>query len=108
VDGLDPLEVVTSSTVTPDGMDALRSALERAALGGARHDFVVGNVRHQDALRRSASSLQAALAGLKVRTPLDLVSFDVRAAVHALGEITGAQVDDELLDRIFRDFCIGK
>ena len=39
---------------------------------------------------------------------LDLVSFDVRAAVVALGEITGANVDDELLDRIFRDFCIGK
>jgi len=36
------------------------------------------------------------------------VSFDVREAAAALGEITGASVDDELLDRIFRDFCIGK
>ena len=40
--------------------------------------------------------------------PLDLISFDLRAAVQALGEITGQNVDDELLDRIFRDFCIGK
>ncbi|HEX8918716.1 MAG TPA: tRNA uridine-5-carboxymethylaminomethyl(34) synthesis GTPase MnmE, partial [Chloroflexota bacterium] len=82
--------------------------LEAAALGGARHEFVVSNVRHQDALRRAREGLQAAVAGLEDRLPLDLVSFDVRAAVQALGEITGANVDDELLDRIFRDFCIGK
>ena len=48
------------------------------------------------------------VTGIADGTPLDLVSFDVRAAAGALGEITGDNVDDELLDRIFRDFCIGK
>jgi tRNA modification GTPase len=69
---------------------------------------VVGNVRHVEALRRGAEALHSALASLDGSVPLDLVSFDVRAAAYALGEITGASVDDELLDRIFRDFCIGK
>lgn len=100
--------VARSSAVAVDGVDALRDALEAAALGGARHEFVVGNVRHQDALRRAAAALRMALDGLQCGTPLDLVSFDVRAAAQALGEITGHDVDDELLDRIFRDFCIGK
>jgi tRNA modification GTPase len=105
---IDAVSVVESSTLVPGGVDSLRAALEKAALGGERHDFVVGNVRHQDALRRTASALRAALGGLEDGVPLDLVSFDVRAAAAALGEITGSSVDDELLDRIFRDFCIGK
>ncbi len=105
---LRPDYVVRSSTVELDGLAALRDALGAAALGGERHDFVVGNVRHQDALRRARSSLRTARAGTENGTPLDLVSLDVRSAAMALGEITGANVDDELLDRIFRDFCIGK
>lgn len=108
IERLQPMEVVESSAVTAGGTEALRAALERAALGGARHEFVVGNVRHQDALRRAAAGLGAALHGLAEDVPLDLISFDVRAATQALGEITGVDVDDELLDRIFRDFCIGK
>jgi len=107
-DGLVPTSVVESSTVLEDGMEAIREALEEAALGGERHEFVVANVRHQDALRRCDESLGAVFEGLKSSVPLDLVSFDLRAAVQALGEITGQNVDDELLDRIFREFCIGK
>jgi tRNA modification GTPase len=107
-DRLSPVAVVESSALEPGGIDALRAALETAALGGPRQEWIAGNVRHQDALRRAADALQAALQGLDNGTPLDLVSFDIRAAAAALGEITGARIDDELLDRIFREFCIGK
>lgn len=105
---LAPDFVVRSSTVELDGVSDLRSALGEAALGGERHEFVVGNVRHQAALLQARSALEAACIGIADGTPLDLVSLDVRAAAGALGEITGESVDDELLDRIFRDFCIGK
>jgi tRNA modification GTPase len=105
---LQPTASVHSSALAFDGMESLRAALESTALGGARHEFVVGNVRHQEALRRASTALRFALDGLEQGTPLDLVSFDVRAAAQALDEITGHDVDDELLDRIFRDFCIGK
>ncbi|GAC1523367.1 MAG: tRNA uridine-5-carboxymethylaminomethyl(34) synthesis GTPase MnmE [Chloroflexota bacterium] len=108
IDRLTPHAVVGSNAVTLDGVEALRSALAGAALGDTRHEVVVGNVRHQNALRVAADALRAALDGLGAGTPLDLISFDVRAAAIALSEITGASVDDELLDRIFRDFCIGK
>ena len=106
--GLSSEAVVSSSTAGANGLDELRDALEHAALGSTRHEFVVGNVRHQDALRRASTALRETMRSLHTGTPLDLVSLDVRAAVGALGEISGAQVDDELLDRIFRDFCIGK
>lgn len=106
--GVQPLAVVESSTVRIDGMDALREALAEAVLGGNRQEMVSGNARHRDALLRAHEALQTALAGIEGGVPLDLISFDVRAAANALGEITGSSVDDELLDRIFRDFCIGK
>ena len=108
VDRLRPEFVVRSSTVSLDGIDDLREALGLAALGGERHEFVVGNIRHQHSLRQAREALETACSGIERGTPLDLVSFDVRQAASALGEITGASVDDELLDRIFRDFCIGK
>jgi tRNA modification GTPase len=103
-----PAEVVESNTIEAGGIDPLREALAQTALGRARHEHLVGNVRHQAALRRAREALQSALDGIQGETPLDLVSFDVRAGAQALGEITGADVDEELLDRIFRDFCIGK
>jgi tRNA modification GTPase len=105
---LQPDYMVRSSAVALDGIAELRHALSQAALGGEQPEVVVGNVRHQEALCRARTALHAACEGIAYGTPLDLVSFDVRAAATALGEITGASVDDELLDRIFRDFCIGK
>jgi tRNA modification GTPase len=105
---LHPHRVVESNVSLPDGLDDLRVALESAAVGESRSEHVVGNVRHQEALRRASGALRAALDAYALNVPLDLVSIDVRAAISALGEITGAHVDSELLDRIFRDFCIGK
>jgi tRNA modification GTPase len=106
--GLCPTATVETSAIVQGGVDALRAALEDAALGGERHEMVVTNVRHQDALRRSANAITDVLTGFKTGIPLDLLSFDVRRAAQALGEITGTNVDDELLDRIFSEFCIGK
>jgi len=105
---LAPRQVIDTSAIEITGVDALRTGLERAALGNNRQEWVGGNARHKHALERAISSLDAAVGGLKSGVPLDLLSLDVREAVQTLGEITGATIDDELLDRIFRDFCIGK
>ncbi|MGH2448122.1 MAG: tRNA uridine-5-carboxymethylaminomethyl(34) synthesis GTPase MnmE [Chloroflexota bacterium] len=105
---LRPDRVVESSAVAPGGLGDLRQALEEVALGGERHDVVAPNVRHQDALRRTWDALGQADSALRSGVPLDLVSLDVRAAAAALGEITGATVDEEILNRIFSEFCIGK
>jgi tRNA modification GTPase len=42
------------------------------------------------------------------KLPVDLVSIDIKAALEALGEITGDNITEEIIDRIFHDFCIGK
>ncbi|HAG99120.1 MAG TPA: tRNA uridine-5-carboxymethylaminomethyl(34) synthesis GTPase MnmE, partial [Ktedonobacter sp.] len=69
---------------------------------------LVTSARHQEALRRAAEHLRAALLPLEQGLPLDFVSIDLRVAYDTLGEITGETASDDLLDRIFSEFCIGK
>jgi tRNA modification GTPase len=102
--------VVSVSCVTHEGLEELAKAVGRLALGGELHpaDAVVSSARHQDALRRAGEHLRAAQQTLGDKLPLDFVSIDLRAALAALGEITGETATDDLLDRIFAEFCIGK
>ncbi len=71
-------------------------------------DVVVGNLRHLQSLTESKSSLEQVLYGLDNETPSDLIALDIRRALHHLGLITGEVTTDDLLENIFRNFCIGK
>ena len=69
---------------------------------------IVTRLRHRTALSKAHESLLSATASVESRLSGELIALDVRAAIDALGEITGAITTDDILDRIFRDFCIGK
>ena len=69
---------------------------------------VVTNVRHAQALNRAARSLREALHAVTSGGMAEFVAVDLRDAADALGEITGAITSDEILNRIFSEFCIGK
>ena len=62
----------------------------------------------ENALQRALAAVEAAQEGHLLGLPLDLLAVDVRAALHAVGEVTGEHVDDAVLDEIFSRFCIGK
>jgi tRNA modification GTPase len=99
------------SAKTGLGVETVKSALRAQLVSGgfeAAECVVVTNVRHRDALRRAGESLSQALESVQCGMPEELVSIDVRAAADALGEITGAITTDEILSRIFSEFCIGK
>lgn len=64
--------------------------------------------RHIEAVRSAREHLEQARLSLEGDMPPDIVAIDLRSAWLALGEITGDTVDEALIDRIFRDFCIGK
>jgi len=68
----------------------------------------VSNARHFEALQRAQTDLQKVSEAIDSQLSGDLIALDIRAALHALGEITGEVSTDDLLDSIFRDFCIGK
>ncbi|HLI08738.1 MAG TPA: tRNA uridine-5-carboxymethylaminomethyl(34) synthesis GTPase MnmE [Ktedonobacteraceae bacterium] len=103
--------LVTTSTLTGAGLDELEETVAELVLAGKavnRESVLVTSARHQEALRRAGEHLRASLIPLEQGLPLDFVSIDLRAAYNALGEITGETASEDLLDRIFSEFCIGK
>lgn len=71
-------------------------------------DVVVTNARHYDSLTHTHQALYDVLKGLETGLSNDFLALDLRQALHHLGEITGEITTDDLLDNIFRNFCIGK
>ena len=103
--------VYVVSAKTGLGVERVKSALRAQLVSGgfeAAEGVTVTNVRHRDALRRAGESLDQALESVECGMAGELISIDVRAAADALGEITGAITTDEILGRIFSEFCIGK
>ena len=99
------------SSVTGDGMELLTEALVRtAAIPEIKeNDTIVTNVRHYEALTKSHLALSRAIKSIHEEVPNDLIAQDLRECLHFLGEITGGEItSDEVLQNIFRNFCIGK
>lgn len=98
---------IPCSALSGEGIDALRDAIRQALRGvGPLEDPVLTNVRHAAALEETVAALDRARAALPLGE--EIVLEDLRAALSALGEITGEVANDELYDRIFTTFCIGK
>ena len=94
-----------------EGIDALREMVRQMLVAGgadAGEGIMVTNARHRAALTRALQSLRQAQLALETGMAGEFLSIDLRAAAEALGEITGAITTDEILDRIFSEFCIGK
>ena len=94
-----------------DGLDELRAALIKAlALPELKStDLVVSNARHHALLTTALHSLRTVRTGLTDGLPTDLLTPDLRGAITAIGEVTGADItSDSVLHNIFAHFCIGK
>jgi hypothetical protein len=69
---------------------------------------IVTNARHYNALMQVSGAIADVRKGMEARIPGDLLSLDIRRALHYLGEITGEITNEDQLDYIFSKFCIGK
>jgi len=98
------------SARTGEGIDKLKETIVSSA-GKEKlqsEDVIITNIRHYEALHHVEESLNRVMSGLDDGLPEDLIAIDIRQAIHYLGEITGEITSDEILDNIFRNFCIGK
>lgn len=104
------IEVVTISALQQMNMEHLKNTLYELAIGHSLtgESTIVSNSRHYDALRQAEERLAAAREGLQLGVTGDLLAMDIRQALNYLGMITGEISTDDLLERIFSDFCIGK
>lgn len=98
--------------LTGAGVDELRARLATAVAGPDRGAAEGGppevNLRHAAALRAAAASIAAARRALDAGAGAEFVAADLRAALAELDPITGADATQDVLDRIFSEFCIGK
>lgn len=101
--------VVALSAKTGEGVRELVAAIE-AALGAGRGALTgaVANARHAEALGRASAALVRGAEAGEAGAPGEIVALELRESLAALGEVTGQRVNDDLLDRIFGRFCIGK
>jgi tRNA modification GTPase len=68
----------------------------------------VTNARHKAAIEKARQSALAARVSLERGAPLELASVDLKEAAYQLGLILGKSVSEDVLERIFENFCIGK
>jgi tRNA modification GTPase len=103
-------DLIKISAKTSLGITTLKQSLVQFVLDGRMQSegTIVTNVRHYDALVQVRSALADIHAGLDDGLPGDLLSPDIRRALHYLGEITGEVTNEEQLSWIFGKFCIGK
>ncbi len=102
-------DTIYLSARTGAGVDLLRCHLKTCmGFEAEAEDALAARHRHLEALDRAAAYLRQALAELEAGQMLDLAAENLRLAQNALGEITGEVTADDLLGRIFAEFCIGK
>lgn len=105
------VEMRPVSAKTGAGIEELRDTIRSLLISGhpeAHEGAVISHVRHLTALRRAHEGLEHAGVSVADRLPGEVVATDLRLAADALGEISGEISTDDVLDRIFSEFCIGK
>jgi len=94
------------------GIDALKESiycrLTGDGVGREAGEVVVANARHKRALEESLESLRRAKEGIQGGIPIELIALELRSCLDHLGEIGGETTTEEVLERIFNQFCIGK
>lgn len=93
------------------GLDLLEQVILDLVMEGkvtSTDQIFISSTRHRHALERVVPHLEEARYGIRQAIPPDIISIDIKSAWEILGEITGNCVTEDLIDRIFSDFCIGK
>ena len=98
----DPLYLPVSSR-TGEGLEALKGAIRERLLGSPLEAVWLLSERQVEALSRAKAHLEEALFA-----PEDLMGLSLEEAIRALNELLGLEVEEEVLERVFRNFCVGK
>ena len=103
-------DFVLGNTLDDQGLDDLKAAIiEKLGLNSLDKDLTyMSNARQIDLIKKSLKSIQNAIQSLEKDMPVDIVEIDITSAWNYLGEITGEVYQDELLDTLFKNFCVGK
>lgn len=92
------------------GLDLLNQAISDKVFGkeGRQDILQISNIRHITLLEEATKALEEGLDALRKGVSLDAIEVDLRLAYRKLGEITGETIEEDVLNKIFSSFCVGK
>lgn len=105
-----PLRIVTTSAITGQGMTELREGLLDMISNpaGEAESGMLTNLRHHDAVIAALAALDTATDAVNQKVPHEMLLLDLYAGLRQLDSLTGETTADDILNRIFSSFCIGK
>ena len=108
VKALTDQRVMETSARTGQGLDGLMRELEQRVSAQQENNGQLTALRHIELAHDAAGALKRAVEALEAGVPLDTAAIDISEALERLSEITGENATEEVIDRVFRDFCVGK
>ncbi|WP_395391900.1 tRNA uridine-5-carboxymethylaminomethyl(34) synthesis GTPase MnmE [Fructilactobacillus sanfranciscensis] len=105
-------DMIKTSAMAENGTKTLEDTISQMfftkGIASTQNSVMVTNARHISLLQQALDSVQTVIDGIGAGLPVDIVQIDLQSAWDDLGAITGDSYDDELMDRLFDQFCIGK
>ncbi|MBR5179876.1 MAG: tRNA uridine-5-carboxymethylaminomethyl(34) synthesis GTPase MnmE [Lachnospiraceae bacterium] len=105
------LKAVRISSLNGEGIDELKDLIKTLFYSGSitnEEDVIITNERHRELLVSAGQSVRNVSESINAGVSEDFLTIDMMDAYEALGKIIGESVEDDLADRIFKDFCMGK
>ncbi len=104
-------EIINISVLNNQGLDEIIEKISQMFFEGTinvSNDLIINNVRHKNLLINAKNSLDEVLKSINNGMTIDFIEIDLKEAIEQLGLIVGKSVSDDLVDKIFNEFCIGK
>ncbi len=102
---------VRISTKTGDGLEQLENKIEELFNTknlDTENEIIITNIRHKDLISKTIKGLNSAIEAIETGIPIDMISINIKEAIKSLGEMLGESVSEDVLNKIFEKFCVGK
>jgi len=102
--------IYTISATEKKGLDRLKDGIKELLTDKeiTSESILITRIRHREALIRAKENMENAIKSIKDSMSEEFIALDINAAMESLGEITGQTFSEDVLNKIFSDFCIGK
>ncbi len=104
-------KILKISAINSIGLEELKETIFENCIKDwpeEREGVVISNIRHKISIEKAVSALERAALALSENQPLEIISIELREALDALGQIVGIITTEDILNKIFSEFCIGK
>lgn len=108
---LNDSSIISTAIAKGNGIKSLEDKIYNLFMSSEvkiNENTIITNTRHRDLLLKSKQNMKEAIESINMNLPIDCIEVDIKNAIENLGEVTGDSVGEDIIDTIFKNFCIGK